>query len=81
MRGHTFRQRQRHDPGDLFDAGRPQLRDAAEAPQQLLRRARADAGNVREACLDRAFRPPLSVEAYGEAMGFIANLLDQMEDR
>ena len=70
-----------NDAGDLFDAGGPQLRDAAEAPQQLLRRARANAGNIFKACLNRALRAALAVKTDGKSVSFVADLLDQMKDR
>ena len=78
--GNALRESRRHDSRDLLDAGGPQLRDAAEPPQELLRRARTHAGNVFQAGLNRALCPALAMESYGEAVGFIADLLDQMED-
>ena len=50
-------------------------------PQQFLRRARADAGNILQARLNGALRAALPVKTHGEAVRFIANLLDQMKDR
>ena len=76
MSGHTLSERRRHDSRDLLDAGRPQLRDAAEAPQQLLCCARAYAGDVLETRLNRALCPALAMESYGEAVGFVADLLN-----
>ena len=80
MGGHTLGERRRHDSRDLLDTGRPQLCDAAEASQQLLRGARAHPGNVFKTRLNRALCPALAMEPHGEAVGFIADLLDQMED-
>ncbi len=70
-----------NDLGNLFDARGAQLRDAPEISQQFLSRAWADSGNVFQARLNGAFRAALPVKAHGEAMRFIANLLDQMKDR
>jgi hypothetical protein len=60
----------------LLDAGGSQLRDAAEAPQQLLRRARTHAGNVFQASLNRALGPALAMESYGEPVRLVSYLLD-----
>ena len=76
MGGNALGNRRRHDPGDLFDAGGSQVRNAAEAPQQLLCRARAYAGNVFQAGLNRAFCPALAMKSYSEAMRFVADLLN-----
>ena len=81
MGGNTFGERRRHDSSDLFDAGRPQLRDASEAAQKFLRSARAYARNVFHAGLNRALGPALAMESYREAVCLVANLLDQMKDR
>ena len=74
--GNALRERPRHDPGNLLDAGRAQLRDAAEAPQQFLCCARADARDIFKASLNRALCASLAVKTHGEAMGFVANQLD-----
>ena len=76
MRGNALSEHRRHDPGDLFDAGGPQLRDAAEAPQQLLRRARTYPGNVFEPGLNGALGPALAMKSHGKAMCFVTYLLN-----
>jgi hypothetical protein len=81
VRGDSFGNSSGDNLGDLFDAGRAQLRDASEIPQQFLRRARADAGDVFQPRLNGAFRAALPVKTHGEAVRFIANLLDQVKDR
>ena len=80
MDGNALRESRRHDSRDLLDAGGPQLRDAAEPPQELLRRARAHAGNVFQAGLNRALCPALAMKSYCEAVSFVADLLNQMQD-
>src|ERR1700722_8646536 len=52
VRGHTLGEPFGNDPGDLFDAGRPQLRDATEIAQWFMGRARADSGDILEPRLD-----------------------------
>lgn len=54
---------------------------AAETREKLARAGGADARDVFEFGVQRAFRAALSVEADGEAMGFVADLLHQMQDR
>src|SRR5882672_3319130 len=78
--GNARRESRRDDSRDLLDAGGPQLRDAAEPPQELLRRSRAHAGNVFQAGLNRAPRPALAMKSYREAVSFVADLLNQMQD-
>ena len=46
VRGNPLGKRSGDNPGDLFDAGRAKVSDAAKTPQQLLRRARAYALNI-----------------------------------
>ena len=74
--GNALRESRRHDSRDLLDAGGPQLRDAAEPPQELLRRSRAHAGNVFQTGLNRAPRPALAMESHCEAVSFVADLLN-----
>src|ERR1700676_2167155 len=70
-----------NDLGDLFNAGRAQLRDASKIPQQFLSDARTDSGNILQPRMNGAFAAPLPVKADDEAVRFVANLLDQMKDR
>jgi hypothetical protein len=81
VRGHALGKPSGHNLGDLIDAGGAELRDTSEIPEQFLSRARADAGNVFQPCLNRAFRAALPMKTHGEAVRFIADLLDEMKDR
>jgi hypothetical protein len=76
MCGNALGDGSRYDSRNLIDAGRPQLRDATEAPQQLLRSTRTYTGNVFEARLNRTLCPALAMESYGKPVGFVANLLN-----
>lgn len=76
MRGNALGDAGRDDSRNLRDTSRPQLCDAAKAPQQLLRRPRANAGNIFEAGLNRALGAALAVESHGKPVRFVANLLD-----
>src|SRR5712692_350529 len=64
----------------LLEARLAQVRDAAKLPQQLLRRALADPGDVRQLAVQVAARAALAVETDGKAVGLIADLLDEMEN-
>src|SRR5690348_7803958 len=81
MLGNPLCQRPGNDAGEVFHAGLSHLGHAAESPQQLLRCALADAGNLVELSGDRAFRTALAVKTYGEAVSFVANLLYEVQER
>src|SRR5271170_2441894 len=70
-----------HDPRNFLDAQLPHLRNASKFAEQLLCGALPDARNVRERCPNARACAPLPMKSYGEAVRFIANLLDQMQDR
>ena len=70
MAGHHARQ--------FFRRGEAHARDAAEAAKQLLHRARADAGDGVEFGGHGAAGAALAVKTDGEAMRFVADLLDQV---
>ena len=76
MYGDTLGDRGRHDSSNLFDTGQSQLRDAAEATQQLLRGTRANAGNIFQASLHGALRPALAMECHSKPVSFVADLLN-----
>src|SRR5712664_1558064 len=71
----------RHDPAQLFSTGPPQVRDAAEFPQQLLDRPRPDTWNVAKGRFRLPLAAALPMKADREAMRFVTNLLDQVEHR
>src|SRR5574337_147013 len=78
---HVFRLLTRNDAAEFLDSRAANIGHAAEFPQQLLRSARADARNFRELRVRLALRTALAMEGHREAMGFIANLLNQMQHR
>ena len=81
MFGDARRQGARHHARQFLDAGLAQLRDAAEMAQELLRGARADAGDFVEFARKSALRAALAVKGHGEAVRFVADLLDQVQQR
>lgn len=67
------------DLGDFLDPRRLQARQAAEMSQQVGAPARADPGDVLEPAAGARFLPPAAVAGDGEAMRFVADLLDQLQ--
>ncbi len=76
MGGDAFRQGPRDDPRNGLHAGRADLGDAAETPEQFLRRARPHARDLLEPCLECTPGAPLAVESDGESVRLVADLLN-----
>src|SRR5260370_37505182 len=57
------------------------MRHAAESAQELLSCAFADPRNLQERAVNLALSAPLPMKRHGEAMGLVADLLDQVKDR
>src|SRR4029077_15654437 len=70
------RNRPRYTAGEIFCAGQPHARDASEFAQQFLHGSGSDAGNFVEVRFQCSLRTALAVKADGEAVRFVANLLD-----
>lgn len=71
----------RDDFAQFLQGGAADIGNAAEFVQEFLRGARADAGDAVESGFGLARGTALAVEGYGEAMRFVADLLDEMKDR
>lgn len=71
----------RNDAAEAIEVSAAQVGDAAEGAQQFLRGERADARNVVQGGTGLALAAAQTVEGDGEAMGFVADLLDEVEDR
>src|SRR5262245_12993490 len=71
----------RDDFAQTFDAGAADIGDAAKLSQKALRGFWADAWNFEKRGGGLAFRTALPMKGDGEAMRFIANLLNEMKNR
>src|SRR5579884_645270 len=80
MNQHFFRRALRNHLAQFFQAGATKIGDAAEFAQQALGGARADSGNLQQRRRGLALAAALTVEGDGEAVSFIANLLNQVQD-
>ena len=69
------------DLGEGVEAGALEVGDAAEFAEELAGGGWADAGDIAESGLGLAFAAAEAVEGDGEAVGFVADLLDEVEDR
>src|SRR5579871_3613275 len=69
------------DFGEFVDAGALEVGNAAELAEKLAGGGWADAGNLAEGSVGLALAPTEAMESDGEAMSFVANLLDQVENR
>ena len=67
------------DFGEAVDAGALEVGDAAEFAEELAGGGWADAGDVAEGGLGLALAAAEAVEGDGETVGFVADLLDQVE--
>jgi hypothetical protein len=67
--------------GESVDASALDVGDAAELAEELAGGGGADAGDVAEGGFGLALGAAEAVEGDGEAMGLVADLLDQVEDR
>ena len=65
--------------GDILDAGPRELFQAAKLPEQSLPALGTDAGNAFEGGRRAGPGPALAMASDGEAMGFVAYLLHQMQ--
>ncbi len=65
----------------LADRHLPQARYAAEFFQQLARSMLADSRYARQRCSHAALSPSQSMKSDSEAMGFVPNLLNDVENR
>src|SRR6476661_7642528 len=70
----------RDDLAQFFKAGAADVRNAAKFAQELLRGARANAGNPIQCGFCLAGGAALAVEGYGKAMCLVANLLNEMKN-
>ena len=66
--------------GEGVEAGALEVGDAAELAQELAGGGWADAGDVAEGGLGLALAAAEAVEGDSEAVGLVADLLDQMKD-
>src|SRR5690349_21905801 len=80
VREHFFRAGFRNNLAQLLDSRALNIRDAAEFAQQALRRARPHSGNFQQRRRSLPLAAALAVEGNREAMRFVANLLDQMQN-
>ena len=62
------------------DAGALEVGDAAELAKEFAGGGWADAGDLAEGGFGLALAAAEAVESDGEAVGFVANLLDQVKD-
>ncbi len=67
--------------GDLVDAGAVELLQAAEMFQQVAAALGPDPGDVLQARGAPGLAAPGAMAGDGEAVGFIADLLDQVQGR
>src|SRR6266566_610714 len=79
MFGNSHGHRPRHDAGEIFGAGEPHAGDASEFAKQLLHGSRTHAGNFVEFGLQGPARAALAVKANREAVRFIPDLLNQVQ--
>src|SRR2546425_7163713 len=66
--------------GKLLEAGLAQAGEAAEPPQKLLGGALAYPGDIHQRRVQRAARAALAVKGDRKPVGFVADLLDQVQD-
>lgn len=69
-----------HQAAQFFYRGTAQVGNAAIALQKLLGSAGANAGDVEQSGVGLAHGAALTMEGDGKAMGFVANLLDEMKN-
>ena len=81
MFGDARGNRPRYHPGEVFGTGQSQAGDASKFSQQLLHGSRTDAGNFVEFRFQGSARAALPVKTDGEAVRFVADLLNQMQQR
>src|SRR5690606_38083760 len=67
------------DPGDLLDPGGLEATQSAEMLEQARAPARPDAGNVLQPADAARLLATAAVAGDGEAVGFVAHLLDQLQ--
>ena len=76
-----FRGFARNDFADFLHASALDVGDTAKFAQEFLGEFGADAGDFGECGFGLALAAALAVESDGEAVGFVADLLDEMQDR
>ena len=79
MRQNPFRAFPGHDAAQFLEPGTLHIRDASKFFKKLLRRLWPDTGYFAERRLRLAFASAQPVKSDRKAMGFVSDLLDQVE--